>query len=188
MILYLLSIKSTCFLKTWRLKLWTSYLCTNGHPFHMLQEWLQEFIYLNFHLGTSKVLQPLLRAFNYCGDGPFSSTQLLFSFFFAIVEDYIYFIGGREDVLYNQFYNLQFSYLLGSSVTGLAQFSSVAQSCPTLCNPMDCSTPGFPVHHQLLGLLKVMSIESVMPSNHLILYHPLLLLASNLSQHQGLFK
>ena len=32
------------------------------------------------------------------------------------------------------------------------QLSSVAQSCPTLCNPMDCSTPGFPVHHQLLEL------------------------------------
>ena len=32
------------------------------------------------------------------------------------------------------------------------QFSSVAQSCPTLCDPMDCSTPGFPVHHQLLEL------------------------------------
>ena len=32
------------------------------------------------------------------------------------------------------------------------QFSSVAQSCPTLCNPMDCSAPGFPVHHQLLEL------------------------------------
>ena len=31
----------------------------------------------------------------------------------------------------------------------LAQFSSVAQSCPTLCDPMDCSTPGFPIHHQL---------------------------------------
>ena len=29
------------------------------------------------------------------------------------------------------------------------QFSSAAQSCPTLCDPMDCSTPGFPVHHQL---------------------------------------
>ena len=54
--------------------------------------------------------------------------------------------------------------------------SSVAQSCLTLCNPMDCSTPGFPVHHQLPGLLKLMSITSVMPSNHLILYHPLLLL------------
>ena len=29
-------------------------------------------------------------------------------------------------------------------------FSSVTQSCPTLCDPMDCSTPGFPFHHQLL--------------------------------------
>ena len=55
------------------------------------------------------------------------------------------------------------------------QFSSVAQSCPTVCNPMDCSTPGLPVHHQLPGLLKLMSIESVMPSNHFILCHPLLL-------------
>ena len=34
------------------------------------------------------------------------------------------------------------------------QFSSVVQSCPTLCNPMDCSTPGFPVHHQLPELTK----------------------------------
>ena len=55
---------------------------------------------------------------------------------------------------------------------------SVAQSCPTLCDPMDCSTPGFPVHHQLLELLKLTSIESVMPSSHLILCHPLLLLPS----------
>ena len=122
------------------------------------------------------------------------------------------------------------------------QFSSVPQSCPTLCDPMDCSTPGCPVHHQLLeftqthvhgvsdaiqtshplsspsppafsfsqhfssvqslsrvrlfatprtaarqaalsitnfwSLHKLMSIESVMPSNHLILCHPLLLLPS----------
>ena len=34
----------------------------------------------------------------------------------------------------------------------MAQFSSVAQSCLTFCDPMDCSTPGFPVHHQLLEL------------------------------------
>ena len=40
---------------------------------------------------------------------------------------------------------------------------------------MDCSTPGFPVHHQLLELLKLMSIKSVMPSNHLILCRRLLL-------------
>ena len=58
------------------------------------------------------------------------------------------------------------------------QFSSVAQSCPTLCDPMDCSTPGLPVHHQLLYLLKLMSTESVMPSNHLTLCHPLLFLSS----------
>ena len=110
------------------------------------------------------------------------------------------------------------------------QFSSVAQSCLTRCNPMNCSTPGLPVHHQLnvheseqmsgdskeqgslaycsfssvqllshvwlfltpwtavcqaslsfslsQSLLKFMFIESVMPSNHLILCHPLLLLPS----------
>ena len=56
--------------------------------------------------------------------------------------------------------------------------SSVAQLCPTLCNPMNCSTPGLPVHHQLLSLPKLMSIELVMPSNHLILCHPLLLVPS----------
>ena len=53
----------------------------------------------------------------------------------------------------------------------LVQFSSVTQSHPTLCSPMNCSVPGFPVHHQLFWwcLLKLMSIESVMPSSHLIL-------------------
>ena len=55
---------------------------------------------------------------------------------------------------------------------------SVAESSPTLCDPVDCSTPGFPVLHHLPELLKLMSIESVMPSNHLILCHPLLLLPS----------
>ena len=43
---------------------------------------------------------------------------------------------------------------------------------------MDCSTPGFPAHHQRQSLLKLTSIESVMPSNHLILFRPLLLLPS----------
>ena len=58
------------------------------------------------------------------------------------------------------------------------QFCSVTQLCPTLCNPMDCSTPGFPVHHQLLELAQTHVHWSVMPSNHLILCHPLLLLPS----------
>ena len=57
----------------------------------------------------------------------------------------------------------------------ISQFSSVAQSCPMLCDPMDFSTPGFPVITNSWSLLKLMSIESVMPSNHLILSHPLLL-------------
>ena len=60
----------------------------------------------------------------------------------------------------------------------IIQFSSVIQSCLTFCNPMDCSTPGFPVHPNSQSLLKLMSIESVMPSNHLILCHPLPLLPS----------
>ena len=45
------------------------------------------------------------------------------------------------------------------------------KSCPALCDPMNCSTPDFPVLHYLLQLLKFMFIKSVMPSNHLILCH-----------------
>ena len=55
------------------------------------------------------------------------------------------------------------------------QSSSVALLCPTLCDPMNRSTPGLPVHHQLPEF-KLTSIESVMPSSHLILCHPLFLL------------
>ena len=56
------------------------------------------------------------------------------------------------------------------------QFSSIAESCPTLCNPMNYSTTGLPVHLQLPGSLKLRSIPSVMPSSHLIPCRPLLLL------------
>ena len=52
------------------------------------------------------------------------------------------------------------------------------QSCPTLCNPMGCSTPGLLSITNSQSSLKLMSIESVMPSSHLILCHPLLLLPS----------
>jgi len=57
-------------------------------------------------------------------------------------------------------------------------FSSVAQSCLTLCNPMDCSMPGFPVHHQHPEFAQTHVFKSVMPSNLLILCRPLLLLPS----------
>ena len=55
------------------------------------------------------------------------------------------------------------------------QFSSVTQSCPTLCDPMNHSMPSLPVHHQLPESIKLMPIESVIPSSHLILFRLLLL-------------
>ena len=66
------------------------------------------------------------------------------------------------------------------SQRGETRFSSLTQSCPTLCDPMDWGIPGFPVHHQLPELVQthVHWSMSVMPSNHFILCHPLLLLPS----------
>ena len=69
----------------------------------------------------------------------------------------------------------------------IKSLSSVAQLCPTFCNPKDCSTPGFPAHHQLPKLAQIhvhWKGDDIQPS------HPLLSLspsAFNLSQHQGLF-
>ena len=57
-----------------------------------------------------------------------------------------------------------------------SQFSSVAQSCVTLSDPMNRSTPGLPVITNSQNSLRLMSIESVIPSSHLILGRPLLLL------------
>ena len=57
-------------------------------------------------------------------------------------------------------------------------FSSVTQSCLTLCDPMDYSMPGLPVHHQLLEFTQTHAIKPMMSSNHLIFCCPLLLLPS----------
>ena len=71
----------------------------------------------------------------------------------------------------------------------VSSVSSVAQSCPTLCDPMNRSTPGLPVHHQTpWNLFKLMPIKSVMPSSHLILLWSPSSPAPNPSQHQGLFQ
>ena len=56
------------------------------------------------------------------------------------------------------------------------QFSSVAESCPTLCHPMNCSMPGFPVHHQLPEFTQTHVRRVMMPSSHLILCRPPLIL------------
>ena len=64
---------------------------------------------------------------------------------------------------------------LRQSLGGLAQFTSVAQLGLTLCDLMDCSMPGLPVHHQLLEFTQTHVHCVSMPSNHLILSQPLLL-------------
>jgi len=68
------------------------------------------------------------------------------------------------------------------------QFSSVAQLCPTLCDPMNCSMTGFPVHHQLLELAQIHVCrvsDDIQPSHPLLSPSPP---ALNLSQHQGLLQ
>ena len=78
--------------------------------------------------------------------------------------------------------------LLTTSTTSTLQFSSVAQACPTLCDPMDCSTTGLPVHHQLVDLAQthVHQVgDAIQPSHPLSSPSPP---APNPSQHQGLFK
>ena len=67
------------------------------------------------------------------------------------------------------------------------QFSSVAQLCPTLCNPVNRSMPGLPVHHQLPEFTQThvhQVIDAIQPSHPLSAPSP----AFNLSQHQGLFQ
>ena len=75
-----------------------------------------------------------------------------------------------------------------SSSSSSLQFSSVPQSCLTLCDPMDCSMPGFPVHHQLPELTHThvhRVSDAIQPCHPLLSPSPLPLY---LSQHQGLFQ
>ena len=72
--------------------------------------------------------------------------------------------------------------------TPSVQFSSVAQSCPTLCDPINCSMPGLPVHHQFLEFTKthVHRVgDAIQPSHPLSSPSPP---APNPSQHQSLFQ
>ena len=71
---------------------------------------------------------------------------------------------------------------------GSVQFSWVTRSCPTLCDPMNCSTPGLPVHHQLPEFTQThvhWGGDAIQPSHPLLSPSPP---AFSLSQHQGLFK
>ena len=82
----------------------------------------------------------------------------------------------------------QFPHLKYEDNNSYSQFRSVTQSCLTLCDPMDCSTPGFPVHHQPLELTQTQIHwvgDAIQPSHPLSSPSPP---AFHLSQHQGLFQ
>ena len=83
-------------------------------------------------------------------------------------------------------YSLSFRYV--DIKVNMLQFSSVAQSCLTLCDPMNCSTPGLPVHHQLPESTQTHVCcvgDAIQPSHPLTSPSPPTL---NFSQHQGLFQ
>ena len=75
-----------------------------------------------------------------------------------------------------------------NNILNFSQFSSVTHSCPTLCDPMHCSTPSLPVYYQLLELIQThvhQVHDAIQPSHPLSSPSPP---AFNLSQHQGLFQ
>ena len=80
------------------------------------------------------------------------------------------------------------TYIVEQILCNISQFSSVVQSCPTLCDPMDSSTPGLPVHHQLPESTQIHVHwigDAIQPSHPLSSPCPP---AFNISRHQGLFK
>ena len=96
-------------------------------------------------------------------------------------------------IIYKQIHKTNFMITKGEGGGGMnwkltdTHFSSVAQLCPTLCDPMDCSTPGLPVHHQLPEFTQTQVhwvSDAIQPSHPLLSPSP----AFNLSQHQGPFQ
>ena len=95
--------------------------------------------------------------------------------------------GGYDEILYAEQLSKIVKYAIHNDF-GSVQFSSVAQSCPTLCDPRNCSTPGLPVHHQLPEFTQThvhRVSDAIQPS------HPLLFPSSpapNPSQQRSLFQ
>ena len=93
-----------------------------------------------------------------------------------------------NDLSLNSEYEREFEFFLSINIRQLfsVQFNSVAQSCPTLCDPMNCSTPGLPVHHQLPEFTQIhihRVSDAIQPSHPLSSPSPP---APNPSQHQSL--
>ena len=128
-------------------------------------QWLQN---LSTSTNRGRVIpHPFLLTFNVLLVSPISQTQL----------------EAREQGSYVM-QSLESAYRGISSV----QISSVAKSCPTLCNPMDCSMPGFPVHHQLPEFTQThvhWVSDAIQPSHSLWSPSPP---SFNLAQHPSLFQ
>ena len=97
--------------------------------------------------------------------------------------------GGMQLIFEYWFFPQPCNMLANSNkyICRFIQISSVAQSCPTLCDPMNCSTPGLPVHHQLPEFTQTHVHwvgDAIQPSHPLLSPSP----APNPSQHQGLFQ
>ena len=95
-------------------------------------------------------------------------------------------ISGNSQVIWNTG-SLPHSFAYGRNCASV-QFSSVAQSCPTLCDPMNRSTPGLPIHHQLPEFTQThvhRVSDAIQPSHSLSSPSPP---APNPSQHQTLFQ
>ena len=122
------------------------------------------------------------------------------SVFLTVQLNSIFFHVFVRDFILKNFYILQFwkiiMLVLNSSLTYIVcvlflsfsvQFSSVTKSCPTLCDPMNCSTPALPVHYHLPEFTQThvhWVNDAIQPSRPLSTPSPA---AFNLSQHQGLF-
>ena len=92
--------------------------------------------------------------------------------------------GNSQKLKFLEWFSLIYSYILFFDL----QLSSAAQSCLTLCDPMDCSMPGLPVHHQLPEFTQTHVYwvgDAIQPSQPLLSPSPPIF---NLSQHQGLFQ
>ena len=97
------------------------------------------------------------------------------------IQLYAWFFSGYKNTRILKYFSLLITFMLG-------QFSSVTQSCPTLCDPMNRSTPGLPVHHQLPEFTQThvhRVSDAIQPSHPLSSPSPP---APNPSQHQSLFQ
>ena len=141
------------------------------------------FIYTHPSVNLPPSCSPLLNAFG--TNQSRSSSKFFYQFFLPSLQLFIIFFANAEQKVWRELnatdkIYLYISLLASSSGEKIASafFSSVTQSCPTLCDPWTAAGQASLSITNSWSPPKPRSIELVMPSNHLILYHPLLLLPS----------